>query len=129
MTIITTLSERLEATENEAKRLHAALCAQRGVDPKWSGRDTNRAYYRRLAQAELRRAALKDGESCADAWKADAAETHLKLVAAEGERDEARAWSAERAMDIVTLGAALGAAEAQITRLTAALAESLENAS
>lgn len=64
---------------------------------------------------------LAAAEADAAAWKADAAATHLKLVAAEAERDVARAWSAGRAADIVTLGAALGAAEAQVEALKEAL--------
>ena len=60
---------------------------------------------------------LAAAENDAAAWKADAGETHLRLAAVEAERDEARAWSAGRATDIVTLGAALGAAEAKVEAL------------
>jgi hypothetical protein len=68
---------------------------------------------RRPAPTDSHRA-LEAAEADAAAWKADAGETHLRLAAAEAERDEARAWSAGRAADIVTLGAALGAALAQV---------------
>jgi hypothetical protein len=49
----------LRPEEAVAMDLHRASCLARGVEPRWRGRNTNRAYYRRLAKAELRRAAKR----------------------------------------------------------------------
>lgn len=39
--------------EERAKELHALSCEARGRECHWWGRRTNRAYYRRLAMAEV----------------------------------------------------------------------------
>lgn len=54
-------AERVGVThaENLAQLLHARSCAERGVEARWRGRNTNRAYYRRIARAEIARQALE----------------------------------------------------------------------
>lgn len=54
------IRHELFALDPIAKELHARSCAERGVEPQWSGRRTNRAYYRRRARAtEAGRRALE----------------------------------------------------------------------
>lgn len=42
-----------EQVERRAMQLHEESCESRGVSAQWSGRGTNRTYYRRLARAQL----------------------------------------------------------------------------
>jgi hypothetical protein len=79
-----------------------------------------RALLARVRDLEGEAALAKDAVSSLLSWMDRALAAERALAFAEAELVRSQAWSAGRAADIVTLGAALGAALAQVEALTSA---------